>query len=96
MPAAVIKVGGSEVRTTSLLLSLPTPDFSMPYNVIIFTSTVMALAFGFIFNLLVRRFVGMDEVQSAGLQAVKAKIVGRILALKSKLVKTKKVDGKIE
>lgn len=50
------------VRSTSLLLPLPTPDFSMPYNVIILTSTVMALAFGSIFNLLVRRFVAADEV----------------------------------
>lgn len=53
---------GIYVRTTSLLLPLPTPDFSMPYNVIILTSTVMALGFGNIFNLLVRRFVGADEV----------------------------------
>ncbi|KAF2423379.1 Gpi16 subunit, GPI transamidase component [Tothia fuscella] len=34
---------GMYLRTTSLLLPLPTPDFSMPYNVIILTSTVMAL-----------------------------------------------------
>jgi len=46
-----------------LLLPLPTPDFSMPYNVIILTSTVMALGFGNIFNLLVRRFVGADEIE---------------------------------
>ncbi|KAF2744781.1 GPI transamidase component GPI16 precursor, partial [Sporormia fimetaria CBS 119925] len=57
---------GIYVRTTSLLLPLPTPDFSMPYNVIILTSTVMALAFGNIFNLLVRRFVGFDEVAGRG------------------------------
>ncbi|KAI5807440.1 GPI transamidase component Gpi16 [Peziza echinospora] len=50
------------IRTTSLLLNLPTPDFSMPYNVIILTSTVIALAFGSIFNLLVRRFMPADEV----------------------------------
>jgi GPI-anchor transamidase subunit T len=50
------------LRTPSLLLPLPTPDFSMPYNVIILTSTVIALAFGSIFNLLVRRFVGADEL----------------------------------
>lgn len=55
---------GIYLRTTSLLLPLPTPDFSMPYNVIILTSTVMALGFGNIFNLLVRRFVGVDEVQA--------------------------------
>ncbi|KAK9330356.1 GPI transamidase component PIG-T [Lipomyces starkeyi] len=50
------------LRTSSLLLSLPTPDFSMPYNVIILTSTVMALAFGTIYNILVRRFVYEDDV----------------------------------
>jgi GPI-anchor transamidase subunit T len=68
---AIIKITTSPgtpplyIRTTSLLLPLPTPDFSMPYNVIILTSTVMALAFGSIFNLLVRRFVSAEE---AGLQ----------------------------
>lgn len=51
------------LRTTNLLLPLPTPDFSMPYNVIIFTSTVMALAFGSIFNLLVRRFVAVEDAK---------------------------------
>ena len=57
--------GGSAgyLRTTSLMLPLPTPDFSMPYNVIILTSTVIALAFGTIYNMLVRRFVGADEVE---------------------------------
>jgi phosphatidylinositol glycan class T len=76
---------GIYVRTTSLLLPLPTPDFSMPYNVIILTSTVMALGFGNIFNLLVRRFVGVDEVQGRGglknvlkakLQSIKARLKG--------------------
>ena len=54
------------LRTTSLLLNLPTPDFSMPYNVIILSSTVMALAFGSIFNLLVRMFIPADEVPRFG------------------------------
>jgi hypothetical protein len=57
------------IRTTPLLLSLPTPDFSMPYNVIILTSTVMALAFGSVFNLLVRRFVAREEAPASGLLA---------------------------
>lgn len=96
VPAAVIRVGDSEVRTTSLLLSLPTPDFSMPYNVIIFTSTVMALAFGFVFNLMVRRFVGVEEVPAIGIKVVKAKVVAKIMAIKQQLVKAKKVEGKIE
>ncbi|KAI9468722.1 Subunit of the glycosylphosphatidylinositol transamidase complex-like protein [Coemansia sp. RSA 989] len=44
------------VHTEPALASLPTPDFSMPYNVITFTSTILALFFGRIFNLLTRDF----------------------------------------
>ena len=89
--AAVITVFGpdgqgqeravSSVRTTSLLLSLPTPDFSMPYNVIIFTSTAIALAFGGMFNILVRRFVAADEGPDANLRTMLLKVVGRMKAL---------------
>ena len=43
--------------TPTLLITLATPDFSMPYNVIIFTSTVAAFIFASVFNLLTRRFV---------------------------------------
>ncbi|KAL9011632.1 MAG: hypothetical protein Q9173_003531 [Seirophora scorigena] len=74
------------LRTTSLLLSLPTPDFSMPYNVIILTSTVMALAFGSIYNLLVRRFVGADEVERYDWGKFKAKIRGRLAVLRDRLL----------
>lgn len=70
------------IRTTSLLLPLPTPDFSMPYNVIILTSTVMALAFGSIFNLLVRRFVPADQVV---VHTLKAKIIGKIVTIQDRL-----------
>ncbi|GAB1315456.1 Subunit of the glycosylphosphatidylinositol transamidase complex-like protein [Madurella fahalii] len=69
------------LRTTSLLCSLPTPDFSMPYNVIIFTSTAIALAFGGMFNIIVRRFVAADEGPEVGLGALKAKLRGRVKAL---------------
>ncbi|KAK6349454.1 Subunit of the glycosylphosphatidylinositol transamidase complex-like protein [Orbilia brochopaga] len=71
-------VPATSIRTTSLLLSLPTPDFSMPYNVIIFTSTIMALAFGSIFNLLVRRFVAVDEVQRMNLKATIKGWIGKL------------------
>lgn len=51
------------IYTRNLLIDLPTPDFSMPYNVIIMTSTVVALFFGSVFNLLTRKFawVKMDK-----------------------------------
>jgi GPI-anchor transamidase subunit T len=80
---------GVYVRTTSLLLPLPTPDFSMPYNVIILTSTVMALGFGSIFNIVARRFVSADELSGASLgllaTAVTQRARGRIMAVFRKI-----------
>jgi phosphatidylinositol glycan class T len=51
---------GKRLYSTNLLADLPTPDFSMPYNVIIMTSTLIALFFGSIFNLLTRGFAWVD------------------------------------
>ncbi|KAF5374923.1 hypothetical protein D9758_000016 [Tetrapyrgos nigripes] len=48
---------GSRIYTPSLLVDLATPDFSMPYNVIIFTCSVVAFIFGSVFNQLTRKFV---------------------------------------
>ncbi|KAK0640752.1 GPI transamidase component PIG-T [Cercophora newfieldiana] len=79
------------MRTTSLLCSLPTPDFSMPYNVIIFTSTAIALAFGGMFNILVRRFVAADEGPEMG-STIKEKLGRRIKKLIEKLVKGKTAE----
>ncbi|KAF8708162.1 GPI transamidase component, partial [Rhizoctonia solani] len=55
---------GTRLYTSTLLVDLATPDFSMPYNVIIMTSTVVALFFGSIFNLLTRKFVISDSPRS--------------------------------
>ncbi|CAK7200499.1 Subunit of the glycosylphosphatidylinositol transamidase complex-like protein [Sporothrix eucalyptigena] len=74
----------SNLRTTTLLLSLPTPDFSMPYNVIIFTSTAIALAFGGMFNIIVRRFVAADEGPTVSVKAVVGKAVLRLKTLAKK------------
>ena len=41
----------------------------------------MALAFGMIFNLLVRRFVGADEVEGWNVAALKIKARGRATVL---------------
>ncbi|OJK02640.1 hypothetical protein ASPACDRAFT_75777 [Aspergillus aculeatus ATCC 16872] len=73
------------IRTTSLLLPLPTPDFSMPYNVIILTSTVIALAFGSIFNLLVRRFVTAEEASAMRAQTLKSRLSGKLIALRDRV-----------
>jgi phosphatidylinositol glycan class T len=88
----IVGGGGGVVRTPSLLLSLPTPDFSMPYNVIILSSTVIALAFGSVFNLLVRRFVALepgDVVVGNKVKGVLLKLVGFI---KARIEKVKNDD----
>ena len=51
------QVLGQRIYTSPLLVDLATPDFSMPYHVIIMTCTLITLIFGTIFNLLTRRFV---------------------------------------
>lgn len=65
-PAVVTVLNRSspyEIRTTSLLLTLPTPDFSMPYNVIILTCTVFSLAFGSFYNLLTKKVITEEELE---------------------------------
>eukprot|EP01132_Coremiostelium_polycephalum_P001445 gene1445-1822_t len=43
------------IYTEGLLITLPTPDFSMLYNVITLTGTVFALFFGSMLNILIKR-----------------------------------------
>lgn len=69
------------MRTTSALLTLPTPDFSMPYNVIILTLTIFSLAFGSIFNMLVKRTVTEEEAEKAQNERPLEKIKRKIRAL---------------
>ncbi|KAH6574124.1 hypothetical protein BASA60_002713 [Batrachochytrium salamandrivorans] len=52
------------IYTESLLVRLPTPDFSMPYNVITLTCTLFALFFGSLFNALTREFRPVEMVSS--------------------------------
>jgi phosphatidylinositol glycan class T len=92
IPAAVITTGNTSIRTTSLLLPLPTPDFSMPYNVIILTSTVIALAFGNIFNLLARRFVAAEEAPAWNIRAVRKKVIERVGVIISRFKKKEDKD----
>lgn len=76
-----INTGGKPsfaIRTTSLLLTLPTPDFSMPYNVIILSCTVMALAFGTLFNLLVKEVVTEEYAEEFVRQRPIYKLITRI------------------
>jgi len=55
--AILSDVRSTRMYTPVLLVDLATPDFSMPYNVIIMSCTLIALIFGMVFNLLTRKFV---------------------------------------
>ncbi len=46
----------ARIYTQPALLEAAVPDFSMPYNVIIMTSTIIALFFGSVFNNLTRKY----------------------------------------
>ncbi|WVQ68517.1 uncharacterized protein L199_006725 [Kwoniella botswanensis] len=56
------RTGRKRIYTNRLLLDIPTPDFSMPYNVIIMSSTVMAVFFGLMQGALTRKW-GWVEVK---------------------------------
>lgn len=55
------------LHTEALLVSLPTPDFSMPYNVICLACTVVAIAFGSVHNLTTRHCVLLDPSKKKGI-----------------------------
>ncbi|KAG1670229.1 GPI transamidase component PIG-T [Nymphon striatum] len=55
------------IYTETLLISLPTPDFSMPYNVICLACTVVALAFGPLHNITTKSLVAIDPDEKTGL-----------------------------
>ncbi|XP_007936574.1 GPI transamidase component PIG-T [Orycteropus afer afer] len=62
--------------TEPLLVSLPTPDFSMPYNVICLTCTVVAVCYGSFYNLLTRTF-HIEEPSKGGLAKRLANLIRR-------------------
>jgi phosphatidylinositol glycan class T len=77
--------------TDGLLLSLPFPDFSMPFNVIAFTSTILAFFFGSVLNMTAapysevlkrpkRMRIGKDglPLPSTAIEKIKAWIKARI------------------
>jgi len=69
------------IFTEILLVSLPTPDFSMPYNVICLACTVAALAFGPIHNITTKTLVLVQpgEEEKGLLGKIFDKTIGRII-----------------
>ncbi|XP_037827103.1 GPI transamidase component PIG-T [Lucilia sericata] len=71
------------LRTETLILSLPTPDFSMPYNVICLACTVVALAFGPIHSVATKRIV-VEQQDTEGSQSFVGKFLKKLRKSKSK------------
>ncbi|KAG6976687.1 hypothetical protein JG688_00001093 [Phytophthora aleatoria] len=57
--------------TEPLLVPLPTPDFSMPYNVITMTSTVVAFFVGTMLNTLLRKAPRIKQMMTSSPNAAK-------------------------
>lgn len=49
-----------KIYSEPVLVTLPTPDFSLPYNVICFVSTVLAIGFGSLYNLTIKDVKQVD------------------------------------
>lgn len=67
------------IHTEALLINLPTPDFSMPYNVICLACTVVALAFGPLHNMTTKRLLlqKKEEAKKGLLTRLKEKLFKR-------------------
>lgn len=70
-------------RGSPLLLNLPIPDASMPFNVVCFTSTAIAVTFGSVLNALLKaprsRGVGADA--GSARRAIKMRLVRLVIVL---------------
>lgn len=71
----VSKLGNDLIYSKNVLMSLPNPDFSMPYNVITLTSTVIAFYFGSLFNLMTRSFKDKRKTKSGGLKGLLERVI---------------------
>lgn len=89
VPAAIVTArnlgqgGGNEsfqrYSSEALLIDLPTPDFSMPFNVITLSSTLLAFFFGTMINILVKKS-GADK-PSTDKTAVKSTVLTKLRSL---------------
>ena len=73
----------TRIYTEALLVTLPTPDFSMPFIVICLTSTVVAIAFGSIHNLTTRQYQ-LKNVEEAKKQNILSRLISLVLPFKKK------------
>ncbi|EDV26025.1 uncharacterized protein TRIADDRAFT_23458 [Trichoplax adhaerens] len=73
----------TRLYTEALLVTLPTPDFSMPFIVICLTSTVVAIAFGSIHNLTTRQYQ-LKNIEDIKKQSIFNRLISLVLPFKKK------------
>lgn len=86
------------LKTENFIITLPTPDFSMPYNVICLACTVVALAFGPIHNITTKRLKLTTAKYVPGLASIFQKLymwLESMIWSKSEIEVIKMVDIKV-
>jgi len=81
----------TEIFTEILLVALPTPDFSMPYNVICLACTVIALAFGPLHNITTKTLTVVPPGQEE--KSLLGKVVDKIKNIFQKKPKKESVEN---
>ncbi|XP_065065283.1 GPI transamidase component PIG-T-like [Rhopilema esculentum] len=71
------------IHTESNLLVLPTPDFSMPFNVICLSCTIFAIGFGSILNLATRKFVVVSSKNRVSLKERLKRLLAKLFKAKA-------------
>jgi len=83
------------IYTDPLLVTMPTPDFSMPYNVICLVSTAVAIAFGTVHNQATRRFLRVHVKNEKGGALYETVGLGKLKRLFQRLFRRKpQLDAK--
>jgi len=82
-----------QLYTETLLITVPTPDFSMPYNVICLACTIAALAFGPIHNITTKQLVlvSPEEEEKSLLSKLVMTLIG-LLPFRSKKKENSKIN----
>ncbi|KAB0797348.1 hypothetical protein PPYR_01934 [Photinus pyralis] len=79
-----------QVHTETMVVTLPTPDFSMPYNVICLACTVVALAFGPLHNITTKRLILKPESNERVVDRLKQRLF--LLVNKFKLGRAERAE----
>ena len=79
--------------TTGLLILLPFPDMSMPFNVVAFTSTVLAFFFGSLFNL---TYSTTADIVARSRQTPLSRVKNRLTGLLGRCRRPLRVAGEVE